>query len=522
MDRNPLITVYTQAYNTQHYIQQCIESVLHQTYTNIQYLLVDNGCTDHSWDIMNRFAETDSRIQIVRYGENHAVPRVELLKKYARGLYYTVLDSDDWWELNYLERMLSFLESNHLDMALTGTKLYIEADKTEPILRKLDVPICMSLKQFSAHYPQYWAYPSTLWASLIPIKLLYEVDVSDINNKKMAYGSDTITMLRYLTRCSHIGIDNTALYHYRIRKNSVSYEYNLRRFAANLEYCDDIRAFLVNQHTFDAQKREWLKRVYLSSITESVRLALGAQNTLHEKLAVCGEIAAHPQTADALQSSCNERKIFLDMLRQIVPMGIRQGTEEDFGQLLSILQRVCPQCGAHASRELLKLCQRAEALLPVLLNDDLTALALAISNLISQGRYTKQFDLPEILAGLLPDNPISTVRDAKFYKNYASLCTDVIKGNTLEALDGMTEVLMNHQIPYGEGEYLQLYLTLAALEQQVPAFLFGKVQLAQFYLKQKNYTACRGILGELDEMGMEEQEDVEKIKTALKEKELAT
>lgn len=358
-----------------------------------------------------------------------------------------------------------------------------------------------------------------MWANLIPVELLKEIDITDIVQKRYAYGVDTMLMLRYLNKCERIGIDSSAMYHYRIRKNSVSYKYNPKRFEANLAYCDHIRTFLVNHHTFDAQKKEWLKRVYLSSVTESIRLALGARNTLHEKLEVCGEIAAHPQTADALQSDSKERTAFLDMLRQFATVVIQRGDEADFEELLPVLRLVCPQCGARTSGELLKLCQKDAALQSLLLQDNLTSLALTLGEWIAQGRYVKQFDLLGILAGLLPETPLSAIRDAKFYRAYPSLCAEVIKGNNINALDGMTEALMNRQVTYGVEPYLQLYLTLAALEQQVPAFLFGKVQLAQFYLKEKNTAACRDILRELDEMGMEEQEEVANIKAALKEME---
>lgn len=517
MSDQPLISIYTQVYNTKESdLRQCIESVLTQTYPNFEYIILDNGSTDGSGKILQKYAQQDKRIKLTRIEPNIPGWRFPEVDSHASGLYFTNLDSDDWWEHDYLERLFAFLNQNHLDIALTGTIAYYDERRQSAILRKLDQPLVFTQTQFAQQYSRYWVFPSTMWACLLPVKILKETNITDILQQHYAYGLDTILMLRYLSKCYRIGIDNSAMYHYRLRKNSISYDYNPRRFRANLAYCDHIRTFLENHNTFDSQKREWLKRVYLSSVNESIRLVLGANNSLHEKLVVCAEIANHPKTIEALQSSSDERTQFLNVLRQTASVGIQRGTEEDFANLLSILQRICPQCSSHVSHPLLKLCQKDTALLEHLLQDDQKGLALAVLDLISQNRYSKQFDLPDVLAGLLTESPLSAIRDAKFYRKYLSLCADIIKGNSISALDRMTEALMNSQVVYAMETYLQLYLTLAALEQQIPAFLFGKVQLAQYCLEQKNYAACENILLELDEMGMEEQEDVIRIKTLLK------
>lgn len=512
---SPIVTVYTQVYNTEQYIDQCIQSVLSQTYTNFEYIIVDNGCTDGCPEILAEYAKKDSRIRLIHFDQNQKSLGFSLVPKIAKGRYFALLDSDDWWDTNYLERLIPILESKNLDIVSTGTLCYFEDTQKEQSLRYLEHPVYLELRSFAHAYPIYWTFLSTVWASIMRMDLIRISTFDTIIQHKYAYGSDTMLMLKYLEHCNRIGIDNSTMYHYRIRKSSISYQYNSKRFEANLAYCDHIRAFLQKYNAFDSQKQEWLKRVYLSSVNESIRLALSANNPLHEKLKVCAEIADHPKTAEALQSSSNEGTIFLNVLQQLIDIGVQRGTEEDFSPLLSILQRACPQCGPHISQPFLKLCQKDHALLSLLLQDNLTELSLALLDRLSQGRYTKNFNLLDFLFELIPESPLSSIHDTKFYRKYAALCAEVIKGNTIAALDAMTEHLLNRQIPYAAETYLQLYLTLAALEQQVPAFLFGKVQLARYYLEQKNYTACQNTLQELDEMGMGEQEEVTWIKATL-------
>ena len=115
----PKITIYTQAYNTKSYLDQCVSSVLSQTYTDFEYLLLDNGCTDGSSEILEQYAKRDQRIHLIKFEKNQRGQRLTLTNQYATGEYYAVLDSDDWWELDYLERLIGFLECNSLDLAVT-------------------------------------------------------------------------------------------------------------------------------------------------------------------------------------------------------------------------------------------------------------------------------------------------------------------------------------------------------------------------------------------------------------------
>ena len=345
MRTNKLISIYTQVYNTKKYLQQCISSVLLQTYTNFEYILVDNGCTDGSSEILEHYRSQDNRIKLIRFEENQQEVINKLINQYATGNYYTIIDSDDWWEPNYLERLVSFLEDYNLDIAITGTITFNESNQSESILRKQNNRICLTLNQFAQNYPYYWTYPSTNWGALMKLDLHRKANFQSIIEHRYVYGGDTMRMLKYLELCKYIGIDSSALYHYRIHAAANSYKYNPKRFEANLAYCGQIRSFLVRHNACDTQKETWLKRVYIYSVGESVRLALGAQNSLQEKLAVCSEIAAHPKTAEAMELPCNERTALLNQLRQFVSATIQHGTEADFRELLPILRCISPKCG---------------------------------------------------------------------------------------------------------------------------------------------------------------------------------
>ena len=166
------VTIFTQVYNTKPFLSRCVESVLNQTFTDFEYILIDNGSTDGCKEIIEQYAARDPRIHCLRFEENFPEPRwLNIAREVGTGTYIANIDSDDWWESNYLEALIGFLEKNRLDLAVTGTINYFEETRTSQIMRKLDVPIVLSIQQFAENYPQLWTFPSTMWASIMRTEL---------------------------------------------------------------------------------------------------------------------------------------------------------------------------------------------------------------------------------------------------------------------------------------------------------------------------------------------------------------
>ena len=117
--KTPKITVFIPVYNREKFIGEAIESILAQTFSDFEILLVDDGSTDHSVDKIRSFS--DSRIRLVCHEENLGIPKtrnkgVEL----ARGQYMAMLDSDDRAYPNRLEKQLAFLDA-HPEYAQVGS-----------------------------------------------------------------------------------------------------------------------------------------------------------------------------------------------------------------------------------------------------------------------------------------------------------------------------------------------------------------------------------------------------------------
>lgn len=107
----PAVTVIATAYNTADFLAQAVESVLSQTYRELELLVVDDASTDSTWPLVEQLAQTDDRIRIFRHPTNRGAGEARnTALRHARGKYVAFLDTDDVWEREFLERMCSELD----------------------------------------------------------------------------------------------------------------------------------------------------------------------------------------------------------------------------------------------------------------------------------------------------------------------------------------------------------------------------------------------------------------------------
>lgn len=107
----PLVTVFIPVYNSEKYLQESLESILNQSYTNLDILIVDDGSTDRSIEIIKNY--TDRRIRLIQNLKNMGIPFTRNVGlKEAKGKYIAIMDSDDISEKNRIERQVDYLEKN--------------------------------------------------------------------------------------------------------------------------------------------------------------------------------------------------------------------------------------------------------------------------------------------------------------------------------------------------------------------------------------------------------------------------
>ena len=127
---NNLVSIITPSYNSSKFIEECVSSVLSQTYTNWELLIVDDCSKDNSRDIISELADKDERIKSIFLKKNiGAASARNIAIKKAKGKYIAFLDSDDLWESVKLEKQLLFMNENDIAFSFSTYQFMSEDGK---------------------------------------------------------------------------------------------------------------------------------------------------------------------------------------------------------------------------------------------------------------------------------------------------------------------------------------------------------------------------------------------------------
>lgn len=120
MGRKSLLSVIVPVYNVEKYLVKCVESILNQTYTELEIILVNDGSKDSSGSICDTLARKDSRIQVI-HKENGGLSSARNMGiEAATGEYITFVDSDDWIEADGYEHLMDLMHRNQVNLVCGG------------------------------------------------------------------------------------------------------------------------------------------------------------------------------------------------------------------------------------------------------------------------------------------------------------------------------------------------------------------------------------------------------------------
>ena len=129
-----LVSIILPVYNGQKYLRQSIESIINQTYKNIELIIVNDNSTDSSLFIANEYAKNDSRIKVISNNENLKLPlSLNVGFSQASGEYLSWTSDDNFYSLNAIEKLVAYLDKNKQDVMVCSNffKLYEEDNQIE-------------------------------------------------------------------------------------------------------------------------------------------------------------------------------------------------------------------------------------------------------------------------------------------------------------------------------------------------------------------------------------------------------
>lgn len=505
------ITVYTQAYNAEKYLRQCLDSVVNQTYPIHQYILVNDNSSDNTQVIMEEYASKYDFIELQSYDSNKLARYTDIIPQYATGEYVAIIDADDWWEPDYLERLVSFSDKNNLDLAITGTVRFEEETKTSFPGRKLEKSVVLTQKQFAHNYDTYWKFPSTVWGSIFKLEFYKKIDFKKVLSEIVRYGLDTVIMLQYIKQCDKIGIDNTALYHYRKHKASESFTYYSERFTDNVAYYNYLKEFLKANNELTDKKIEFLNGVHLASLKFTIEVLSKSQLNKNEQIDELKKIINHFLTKDVLKSNPPNTGEFKLFITEILKGYINELSGSEYEEsLLSVLNGVFADFDGLFDFKTLSLLSREANFGKVLIVGDKKLFQGLVAELIAKSDISScdKKIYAKLFLKLIPGNTlVSDVKNEEFFALYISVVKLVLTSQNSMALDRMTEIMLSGEEVNCAEDFLNVYIKLAALENHVEAFIFGNIQKAYLFIDEKRYNEARRIVNDLVEMGLDENDE---------------
>ncbi len=141
---NDLVSIVTPMYNGERFVVQTIDSVLEQTYPHWEMLVVDDGSKDNSPALVEKYAQRDPRIKLIRQPNGGSASARNNALRHAQGRYICFLDADDLWEPFFLEKQLQFLQEKDAGIVYASYRRINE--RGEEILRPFIVPVKVNYK----------------------------------------------------------------------------------------------------------------------------------------------------------------------------------------------------------------------------------------------------------------------------------------------------------------------------------------------------------------------------------------
>lgn len=232
------ISVIVPIYNTEKYLHRCVDSILNQTFRDFELILVDDGSTDSSGEICDRYAKNDVRVKVIHKENSGTSDAKNCAMDIASGKYIIFADSDDFWYVeNVLQTLYNKSEEYNLDIIRGEYKAVDEQDKLV-----FSRPISKNRLKFSNSVIKPYEYiryavnnEFFLWLCLIRKDFIGDLrfESGRIYLEDMKFISQ---LLLNEGRCMYM--PSLRFYAYRKHNHSISYQVNEKKLKDSFDMCD--------------------------------------------------------------------------------------------------------------------------------------------------------------------------------------------------------------------------------------------------------------------------------------------
>lgn len=217
-------SIILRAYNAEKNVAKSIESMLSQTYPNWELLLINDGSEDRTGEIFEDYAKQDQRIRVIHQENSGCLLATQTGVKASSGDYVCLIDSDDWYERDYLEKVDKAVCSWHPDMVVSGYHIINSGEIVKKFLlteesKMTDAREAIRIFLETTNY--------ALWNKFVArSKIRYtkeEQEFFEKSGKSTNFGDDLFLLMPVLCECEKIYFLHDTLYNYTVEDTSISH-----------------------------------------------------------------------------------------------------------------------------------------------------------------------------------------------------------------------------------------------------------------------------------------------------------
>lgn len=253
------ISVIIPVYNVEEYLVECIESVLQQSHSNLEILLINDGSTDSSADICRKYSLLDQRIKVLHKDNKGVSSARNLGLKVASGDYVGFIDSDDWIEKEMYKTMLSQIENQKAEICVLTSYLRNQRKFSISDIKSVYVNKDEAISEILSYN-----FPTSLWAGLYKTSSLKNLYL----NEEIHHLEDLEFQFRALTRVKRIALSHESFYNYRLREGSANSSGFNNKLLSSLKVLPTIEEYISNDVNID--------NIYIAAARSRLTLTISA------------------------------------------------------------------------------------------------------------------------------------------------------------------------------------------------------------------------------------------------------
>lgn len=217
MCEKDLISIIVPIYNQEKYLCECVESLIVQSYKNIEIILVDDGSTDHSGMICDNYSKKDKRIKVIHQKNGGLSCARNIGIEYCRGKYIVFVDSDDYVEKKYISSLYFALKENDVQIAMCN---YTEFNFNNVIRNECENYL-KEVHTTNDLLTVLWKSSETYVACVVVWNKIFDRNIFDNIKFKEPIHEDEFLFNKLITMNLSVKFIDESLYNYRQRENSL-------------------------------------------------------------------------------------------------------------------------------------------------------------------------------------------------------------------------------------------------------------------------------------------------------------